>query len=354
MEKETKEKNKDLSWPKISIITPSYNQGQFIEDTIKSVLDQEGDFFIDYIIADGGSTDNSVEIIKKYDELLKNKKYPIRCKGIEYRWWSRKDNGQSNAINQGFKVAKGDILAWINSDDFYELGVLDFIIKKFKENPDTDLIYGDSYLIKENTKKKTLMKSRQVDFKTTLKRNFIYQPSTFFTKDIIKKIGFLDENLHHSLDYDFWLRILQQGKGLYFPKTLSSFRVWEGAKTSPQREKELFSRDKTLRKYSNGTGPSKYYSYDRKIKDFEYLFKKHKEWLEKYPSIYAVQLIRLGSMNLLAGETDKSKKNFLQSIKIKPGIINISTFFLSLLGRHFYWFTLRIKRKITYNFLRIR
>ena len=90
----------------ISIVTPSLNQSQYLEQTIKSVLDQAGNFKIEYIIADGGSTDKSVEIIKKYDQLLKNNQYPIKCKGIEFKWWSEVDDGQTQALNKGFKNSK--------------------------------------------------------------------------------------------------------------------------------------------------------------------------------------------------------------------------------------------------------
>lgn len=103
----------------ISIVTPSFNQGRFLEQTINSVITQEGDFYIDYIVADGGSTDNSVAIIKKYDDLIKSKEFICQCRGIEFSWWSQKDNGQPEALNNAFGRAKGDILAWINSDDYY-------------------------------------------------------------------------------------------------------------------------------------------------------------------------------------------------------------------------------------------
>jgi len=235
----------------ITIVTPSLNQGRFIEQTINSVLSQEGDFFIDYIIADGGSTDNSVEIIKKYDRLLKNKKYPIKCKGISYRWWSKPDKGQSNAINQGFKIAKGDILAWMNSDDFYEPGAFDSVVKKFKENPDIDLIYGDVYRI-NNTKPnnpKMLQRSRQGNFSDfNYGMGFkICQPSTFFTKRIIDKIGYLDEQLHYAMDYEFWIRILKYGKALYLPRTLSGCRLWEMSKSYTQT-KQWLKEKRTIRK----------------------------------------------------------------------------------------------------------
>jgi len=231
----------------ITIVTPSLNQGAFIEQTIQSVLSQEGDFFIDYIIADGGSTDNSVEIIKKYEKLLNTKEYPVKCMGIEYRWWSRPDKGQSHAINQGFEIAKGDVLAWINSDDYYEPGAFDYIAGKHRANPNIDLFYGDMYLIDAiNKDKKTIKKTRQGNFKemTTLNNKdwYIYQPSTFFTMKIIKKIGPLEERFDYAFDYDLFIRIFKNGKTLYCPKKISNFRVWEKSKTFLQQKK--FSEEK--------------------------------------------------------------------------------------------------------------
>src|SRR3972149_7029872 len=103
----------------VTIVTPSFNQGRFIGETIESVISQEGDFLLEYLIMDGGSTDNSVEVIKKYEDLLKGGGWPVRCRGIEYRWVSVKDNGQADAINKGFMASKGETLAWLNSDDVY-------------------------------------------------------------------------------------------------------------------------------------------------------------------------------------------------------------------------------------------
>ena len=234
----------------ISIVTPSLNQGQFIEQTIKSVLLQEGNFYIDYIIVDGGSNDNSIEVIKKYDKLLIFKKYPIKCKGISYRWWSRLDNGQSHAINQGFKITKGDILAWINSDDFYEPGVFDFIFKEFNKNSFLDLIYGDGYYLHEESKKRELGKSMSANFGEFLKRpRFLFQPSAFFTKRVVEKIGSLDESLDYTMDYDLWLRIFKNSNTLYVPKVLANARLWEKSKTVSQIEKFAQERIRIYKKY---------------------------------------------------------------------------------------------------------
>lgn len=224
-----------------SIVTPSFKQGRFIEETIKSVISQAGDFYIDYIIADAGSTDNTMEIVKKYEQLLSSGQYPIKCKGINFRYWSKKDKGQSDAINQGFKLATGDLVAWINSDDYYEPDVFDYIMKKFKENPDIDLFYGEIYFVYDiegkKVHKKTQQGSREEFFNLTEKGWYIYQPSTFFTKRIINEVGLLDETLNYAFDYEFFIRIFKKGKALYCPKILSSFRIWEQSKTFSQQEK---------------------------------------------------------------------------------------------------------------------
>ncbi|MDA2922364.1 glycosyltransferase [Patescibacteria group bacterium AH-259-L07] len=334
----------------ITIITPSYNQGQFIEETIQSVLSQEGDFFIDYIIADGGSTDKSVEIIEKYDTLLKTKRYPIKCKGVEYRWWSHKDKGQTYAINKGLKIAKGDILSWINSDDFYEPGAFAYILEKFKKNPHVDLVYGDCYFINQRGGKKILRKSKQETLESLLTQDYsIYQPAAFFTKRIIQKIGFLDQNLHYAMDYDLWIRILQQGKGLYLPKVLSNFRVGEHSKTGLQQKARVHTKKNTGKQSSEvaiADEASKIYSFDGTIRDLEYLVLKHERLFEKYRRTYGVFLRRLGTKYVTAGNKIKSRKCFSQSIKVDPGIRNIITFLLSLSGRKLYLTLLHLKMRI--------
>jgi len=237
----------------ITIVTPSLNQGEYLEQTIKSVLNQEGDFFIDYIIADGGSVDNSVNIIKKYEHLLKNKKYQIKCKGIEFRWWSKKDSGQTNALNNGFKKAKGDILAWINSDDYYVPAAFQTVMENFKKNKDIDLIYGNCY---EIFKDGTIIpgESVQSDFKKNLEEGCqISQPATFFTKRSFLDANCLDESFNYCMDYDLWMKILKNNKALFIRKDLAFFRYWEDSKTNTSREKFIEEENKIRKKYGGPT-----------------------------------------------------------------------------------------------------
>ena len=259
----------------ISIITPSYNQGQYIEETIQSVLLQEGDFFIDYIIADGGSTDNSVSIIKKYDELLKNRDYPIKCRGIEFRWWSKKDSGQTNALNNGFKIAKGNILGWINSDDFYEPGVFKKVFDVFHSHSDLALIYGDGYNVYSSNEKK-LVSVPKTSFDELIKTgNVIFQPSVFFTKQIIKEVGYLDEDMQYAFDFDLWVKIAKIGKIHHLNQILANFRIWESSKTTLYQDRFSKERKIILKRYNGRRiDPKSIYYIKSKIIFQKYIYEK--------------------------------------------------------------------------------
>ncbi len=286
----------------ITIITPSLNQGQFIEQTINSVLSQEGDFFIDYIIADGGSTDGSVEIIKKYDELLKTKKYPVKCRGIEYRWWSKPDRGQSHAINQGFAIAKGDILAWINSDDYYMPDVFSLVARIYKKNPDTDLIYGDGCVVNESANKKKIATYSSVSLEKLLQgKCYIFQPSTFFSKKILNKVGPLDENLHYAMDYDLWIRIFKNGKTLYVPKTLSSFRIWEKSKSGSRQKKFLSDRKKIFKKYGGAViDPESIQRIKKRMPFMNYINKKYPRLYGAFKKIFYIFINKINRLNKIS------------------------------------------------------
>lgn len=216
-----------------SIVTPSYNQGQFIEETIKSVLSQGGDFCIDYIVMDGGSTDNSVEIIKKYEQLLKKGKWPIKCRGIEYRWVSKKDRGQSDAINKGFSMARGEIGAWLNSDDYYNKGALSAVVDFFQADNSVAMAYGDGYVIDSgvNERKPYIAEPLFDLWKLIHLYDFILQPSVFMKLEALKSAGFLNERLHYIMDWELWIRLSRYGKILHIPKKLSYARVYFEAKT---------------------------------------------------------------------------------------------------------------------------
>ena len=208
--------------PLVSIVTPSYNQGAFIEDTILSVKNQDHPN-IEHIIVDGGSTDNTLKILEKNDG-----EYNIR-------WISEPDEGQSDAVNKGFRMAKGEIIGWLNSDDTYlSVHTISDVVNYFKKHTKSKIIYGDIVSIDH---KNTIMLVHPAlpifRYSVLKKRNFILEPSTFFKRDIIEKYH-LDKDLHYVMDYDFWLKIGEENKFHHIPKILSCFRWHHNSKSTSQ------------------------------------------------------------------------------------------------------------------------
>ena len=169
----------------ISIVTPSYNQGQFIEECIRSVISQEGDFRIEYLIMDGGSTDGSVEIIRKYEDLLARGQWPVRCQGITYRWLSEKDKGQADAINKGFRMAEGEVVAWINSDDYYLPGAFQTAAAAIGPDSSLAMVYGDGFVVEDGSGSKRASGIEPFFdlWKLIHLYDFISQPSVFLRHD---------------------------------------------------------------------------------------------------------------------------------------------------------------------------
>ena len=210
---------KRIEWPRISVVTPSFNQGQYIEETIRSVLLQ-GYPNLEYIIMDGGSTDNTVEIIKKYQPW-------INC------WVSEKDRGQSHAINKGFEKATGHILAWLNSDDLYAPNVLNMVAVKFNV-PNMNWLAGQAYAGGEWNSHGTPQLKAPSMLEIKKGRTF-FQPSCFFTRNILDQVGPLDESLHYVMDYDLWIRFLKISKyPLIINQPLSLAREHAAMKTQPR------------------------------------------------------------------------------------------------------------------------
>jgi len=200
----------------VSIITPSFNQANYLEQTLRSVLEQDY-ARIEYIVIDGGSTDGSVEIIRKYKDRFAY-------------WVSEKDNGQAEAINKGLVRAKGEIVAWLNSDDYYLPKTISEVVKEFEENPDILMVYGDVLAVDEQGQTINVLKYRQLSFEDLLCFQIVGQPSVFFRRAALEKAGLLDASLHFLLDYHLWLRIAQQGKILHVPQTWSAARYHAEAK----------------------------------------------------------------------------------------------------------------------------
>ncbi len=200
----------------VSIITPSYNQASYLEQTILSVLDQDYPR-IEYLVIDGASTDNSVEIIKKYADQLTY-------------WVSEKDNGQADAINKGFARATGEIIAWLNSDDYYLAGAVSSAVKIFEENPDAVLVYGDMLAVDEHGKTFNTLKYKQLTLKDLLCFQIIGQPAVFMRRSALEKTFGLDPALHFLLDHFLWIQIAQHGKILHVDQTWAAARYHAEAK----------------------------------------------------------------------------------------------------------------------------
>ena len=224
----------------ISIVTPSYNQGSFIEETIRSVLSQEGDLFLEYLVIDGGSTDQSLEIIRHYDQLVRTGAWPCKCLGITFQWVSEKDQGQAHAVNKGLRKASGDILGWINSDDLYFPGALQLVSEHFQGNPNDDFVFGDGDVIDEGGNVKWEWLSRPYNLKLLKSyhflwndfTNYIMQQATFWRRRVLDRIGFLDESLHYAMDVEYWIRAGQTGLVLtHLPVKLGKFRMISGTKS---------------------------------------------------------------------------------------------------------------------------
>lgn len=211
--------------PKISIVTPSYNQGKFLEKTILSVIEQ-GYPNLEYIIIDGGSTDNSVDIIKKYEQHLTY-------------WVSEKDNGQSEAINKGLSRCTGDIIAWLNSDDYYEPTTFEKVIAAFNESEDNLIVYGDCRILEVNENievtKEYIIVPKQISYWTLLKYwegAFLPpQPSIFWKKSVQDKTNLLSEKLNFGMDLEFWLQLSKHAKFVKINSVLSNYAIHINSKS---------------------------------------------------------------------------------------------------------------------------
>lgn len=202
--------------PRISIITPSFNQGQFLEDTIASVLEQNYPA-LEYIVIDGGSSDNSLEIIKRYEREITF-------------WLSEPDGGQSEAINKGLRRATGEIVSWLNSDDVYLPNTLQTVAKYF-DQPGVALVHGKTILFGEG-RGEEVKGASEPDLKVQYLAKIPFpQPSSFFRGRVLLEQGYLDESLHYMMDYDLLVRIALNYELLSVEEILSRYRLHQGCKT---------------------------------------------------------------------------------------------------------------------------
>lgn len=209
-----------MTYPKISIITPSFNQGAFIEETILSVLDQDYPN-LEYIIIDGGSVDKSVEVIKKYEGRITH-------------WVSEKDSGQSEAINKGLKLSTGEIVSWLCSDDLYLPEALHKVAKIFNEKKNSVMLHGKAVLF-DSSGKQEIKGAEMTDIQLRYYSVIPFpQPSSFFRRRLIDEKGFLREDLHFAMDFDLLIRAALSYEITPVDELLSKYRLHEGSKTISQ------------------------------------------------------------------------------------------------------------------------
>jgi glycosyltransferase involved in cell wall biosynthesis len=218
--------------PSISIVTPSLNQGAFLAEALLSVRDQKYDE-LEHLVIDGGSADDTIEILCQYSEEAC---WNHLC------WTSEPDHGQSHALNKGFARASGDIIGWLNSDDRYRPGCLNYVARIFQERPDIDVVYGDYTWIDESGRAFQLRREIEFSHFILLYHRVLYIPTTatFFRRRIIDEGNWLDESLYYAMDFDFFVRLALDGyRFLHVPTTLGEFRFQRTSKTCTSPHKQL-------------------------------------------------------------------------------------------------------------------
>ena len=227
--------------PLVSIVTPSYNTGRYIGDAVRSVLSQDYPN-IEYLVMDGGSTDNTVDVLKSF--------------GPRVNWVSEKDKGQSDAVNKGFAKAKGSIFGWLNSDDTYAAGAVSAAVEFLWSHPEVDAVYGDANFTDANGKVigpcvhvEPFREHRLLHY-----TDFIVQPTVFFRRSAFEGVGGVDTSLHWCMDYDLWLKMVDRGYKLaYLQRHLADFRWLADNKTATGDWGRLREIEKVVARYAEGT-----------------------------------------------------------------------------------------------------
>jgi len=202
--------------PLVSIVTPSFNQARYLEETVRSVLEQDYPR-LEYIVVDGASSDGSVDIIQKYAKKL--------------AWWvSEPDSGQADAINKGLSRATGEIVAWLNSDDYYLPGAISAAVAAFEAHPNAALLYGNMLAVDEHGETINLLHYQQLKLEDLLCFQIVGQPAVFFRREALERAGGVDPTYHFLLDHHLWLRIALIGRLLHVDETWAAARYHPEAK----------------------------------------------------------------------------------------------------------------------------
>lgn len=214
---------------KVSIVTPSYNQGAYIGDSLSSVLEQSGeDLVLEHIVVDGASTDLTLNVLQEWQTKTGNLDSAL----YQFSYRSEPDTGQTQAINKGLKQATGDILCYLCSDDFLESDCLKQVTELFIKYPDTDVVYGDYFFLEGESGWKRFKNAGNFSVERIRQNNFLGQPAVFWRRRVYETFGAFDENLSFCMDHEYWLRICGETKWQYLPASLATCRLHGGAKTS--------------------------------------------------------------------------------------------------------------------------
>jgi len=226
----------DPSWPLVSIVTPSYNQGRFIRETIESVLTQDYPN-IEYWVIDGGSTDETVSILCEYES------------DPRFHWLSERDEGQSDAINKGWSRCQGDILAWLNSDDTYIPGAIRSQISFLESHASVDIVYGKAITVDTSGQYLGMLATRPFSQYELLRLCYIPQPTVFLRRQTIERTGPVDVSFHYTMDYDYWLRASLNCVFAYNPEMIAAFRLHQESKTVASAVRFNSESERAVRRY---------------------------------------------------------------------------------------------------------
>ena len=217
---------------KISIITPSYNQGKFVRDTFESILQQAAGIDLEYILVDAVSTDETPQLVAEYTPKFK-------AAGIDFKYICEPDHGQSDAINKGWRLATGDILAYLNSDDFYEPNVLARVVAYFQDHPEAQWLYGAWNLVNRAGKIYRTVRHEKYSWQQLLEFKSVGQPSCIFRRELLEKVGNLREDLHLAMDYELTIRFAKESSPALLPFVISNMRYYADAKSGNQTMKQM-------------------------------------------------------------------------------------------------------------------
>ncbi|WP_322509878.1 glycosyltransferase family 2 protein [Anaerolinea sp.] len=231
--------------PKISIVTPSLNQGKFIEETILSVLSQNYPR-LEYLVVDGGSSDTTLHVLERYSDRI--------------RWISERDGGQTNAINKGLRLTDGTIVGYLNADDILLPGSLWTVADAFARHSEVRWVIGKCRIVDEKnseirkpiTNYKNFLLKRG-SFPLLVMTNYISQPATFWRRDALETVGFLDESLHYVMDYEYWLRLYSRYSPLFLPQYLAAFKIHPSSKTTSMGHRNAYVEEerRVVKRYTN-------------------------------------------------------------------------------------------------------